>query len=193
MLSAILYSFRAFAAQSTIPGAGIGAFIEFLGASRLSEASNERRLRILDDVVLCIPKTMKPLQAYLEEGGSGLSVYLKGEDLHGNKNREYRPKYSRKKLVASIPPGELLRSSVFYRNVESVNLRSIDDIHEILDYESLFLHESTSMQPIGHLNIHTDCDYEFDESISDFFTHINCIDLGRYGPFQRQGARNYHF
>jgi hypothetical protein len=187
---AILYSFRAFAARSTIPGAGLGAFIEFTGARRLLETSNERRLRILDDVVPSFPKTMRPLQALLEEGGSGISVHLKGENLHGNMNREYRPQFSRKKLVASFPSRSLQRvnSSVFRSNMHTVKLISSDDLHENLEYEAFFVRESSAVQPIGHLNIHTDCDYDVDKGISEFYTDINCIDIGRYGPFQQRGA-----
>lgn len=192
LFTAILYSFRAFAAKSTLPGAGIGAFIEFTGARRMIETSNERRLRILDDVVPSLPKTMRPLQASLEEGGSGISVHLKGESLHGNLNREYRPRSSKKKLVASFPSRsfhqEQGEASVFRSNMETVRLISSHDLHEILEYEAFFVRESSVIQPIGHLNAHTDCDYDVDKSIADFYTEKNCIDIGRYGPFQQRGA-----
>lgn len=188
-----MYSFRAFAAQSKIPGAGIGAFIEFTGARRLIETCNERRLRILDDVVPSVSKTMRPLQAYPEEGGSGVSVYLKGENLHGNKNREYRPQFSRKKLIASLPARTSLNSSDFHRNLVSVRLISNDDLYEILEYEAFFVGDSSAIQPIGHLNIHTDCDYDVDKGISEFYTDINCIDLGRYGPFLQRGTSQVFF
>jgi hypothetical protein len=188
--SAILYTFRAFAAKSTIPGAGLGAFIEFIGARRLNETSNERRLRILDHVVPCLPKTMRPLQACFEEDGGGISVYLKGENLHGKMNRDYRPKFSKKKLVATFQAQTLqtAKPSVVRSKAETVRLVSNDDLHEILEYEAFFVSESSAIRPIGHLNIHTDCDYDVDKSISEFYTGVNCIDLGRYGPFQPKGA-----
>jgi hypothetical protein len=100
---ALLYSFRAFVDKSLIPGAGLGAFIVFTGAKRLNEVSNERRLLMHKEMVPYQSKTMQPLQAYPEDDGSGVTVHLKGEMLHGNYNRDHRPKNSAKKLKAVMP------------------------------------------------------------------------------------------
>lgn len=185
-LQAVLYSFRAFVGKSSIPGAGYGAFLEFTGARRLNEQSNARRDRLITELVVYEPKTMQPLQAVPEDGGSGVTVLLKGENLHGNYNRLYWPSNARKVLKARILYEAVCKNTVFSKATEKVRIVG-EHIHDVLEYEAFSVNQSGSLQPIGHFGIQVACDYVKDPTIRTFFTGVNCIDLGRYGPFRNKG------
>jgi hypothetical protein len=150
----------------------------------LNDASHARRLRLLDLLVPYQSKTTQPLHAYPEEGGSGVTVYLKGENLHGNDNCNFQLP----RLTAKIPNNTLKRKNVFNYKNETLRITSEDDLQVDIEYNMYCIRESSPLQPIGYHKIHTDCDYSVDDNIDDFYTDINCIDLGRYGPFRKQGT-----
>jgi hypothetical protein len=152
----------------------------------LNEESNERQKRLMSELVAYEPTTMKPLQAVPEEGGSGVTVFLKGENLSGNNNRLYWPRDALKKLRAQIPYEALCRSSVFKNAKEKLKIVG-EDIHEVLEYEAYSVSASGPLHPIGHYGIQIESDYVRDPSIKHFSSEVNCIDLGRYGPFRKEG------
>jgi hypothetical protein len=87
----------------------------------------------------------------------------------------------------------LFGSIVFKHKKETVRLFSEHDLHELFEYEGYLVRKTSPLLPIGHFKIHTECDYEADSNVTTFCTDVNCIDLGRYGPFRRQGKFNGSF
>ena len=154
--------------------------MEYTGAKRLIKESYDRQLRLHDQLQIYPPKrTREPLQAYPIEDGSGVTVYLTGQNLHGNNNLDF----FRKKLRAWFSKDALKNShSALFRPKETLKILGVDE------YEACVIKENSPIHPIGHLKINTDCDYEIDETVTSFFTDENCIDLGRYGPFRPKGT-----
>lgn len=111
--TAIVYRFLTYAAKSNIPGANYGAFIVFKGAWKLKEDSLARNKELLPELEPYEAKTKTPLEAVFKKGQSAVTVYLKGENLHGNRNRLYWPRGARKKLKAVVPTEAMASSSVF--------------------------------------------------------------------------------
>jgi hypothetical protein len=157
-----------------------------MGAKRLHEWSNERRLHLLSKLDPYESLTMQPLQAYPRENGSGVTVYLKGNDLHGNNNRNFKLK----QLLAVVPKASNRVKSTFKKKNEMliVRLKSAEDLQLNIEYEANCILDQSPLCPIGHLGVQTDCDYVVDSSVTEFFSDMNCIDLGRYGPFHKTGT-----
>lgn len=187
-----LYDFQVYAAKSQIPGAGFGAFLAFKGARELCPESRERGERLLlERSVVYEPITMEPLQAVMEDGGSGVTVKLKGDNLHGNNNCVYWPPKAREVLRAKIPRERISRGSIFENLKEKVKVRVVgESIHGSEEFEAYSVSGNGPLQPIGHLGIHVAADYKSAPHITSFPKELaksNCIDLGRYGPFRVQG------
>ena len=163
----------------------MGAFLEFVGAKRLHRWSDQRRLRLIHQLDPYEAETMRPLQAYPKKGGSGVTVHLKGNDLHGNGNREFKLK----ELRAIVPKVCLRKKSVSKKKYEelTVNLVSEEDLQLNIEYDANYISEGSLLKPIGHFKVQTDCDYYIDHWTTQFQSKLNCIDLGRYGPFQKSG------
>lgn len=182
---ATIYSFRAFAAKSKLPGAGMGAYIEFMGVKRLNKTSDERRLRLLYQLDHYESLTKQPLQAHPSKYGSGVTVFLKGNDLHGNRNQDFQLK----QLKAVIPKNALRKKSILrMKNEFTVRIKSEEDLQLNIEYDANYVHDDSPLHPIGHLRVQTDCDYYLDHSTTEYDSNLNCIDLGRYGPFQKGGT-----
>ena len=80
--------------------------------------------------------TRHPLQAVFQEGESGVTVHLTGEDLHGFKNRCYVPTDALRVLKAVLPPMESLRpESVLAEGRRKVRVRILGEHLEIPYYE----------------------------------------------------------
>ena len=71
--------------ESSIPGAGHGAFLTFEGARVLKGGLRESAANKKEARVLYQPETMEPLEAVTPDG-CGVSVSLTGKNLHGNRN-----------------------------------------------------------------------------------------------------------
>jgi hypothetical protein len=163
----------------------MGAYLEFMGVKRLNKRSNERRLQLLYQLDPYESLTMQPLQAYPRASGSGVTVILKGNDLHGNSNRHFQLK----QLLAIIPKDNLHKTSKFKKNEKlAVRLIAEEDLLLNIEYDANYIHDDSPLRPVGHLRVQTDCDYYADSSVTEYFSDMNCIDLGRYGPFQKTGT-----
>jgi len=109
----VVYQFRLFVAQSGIPGASHGAFIEFLGAWRLNEESRKLNEELHGQLQYYNAPTREPLHAVFKEGESGATVSLTGINLHGFDNRYYVPRDALRTLKAAKPREGVGRNSVF--------------------------------------------------------------------------------
>ena len=156
-----------------------------MGIKRLCKSSNERRLRLLYQLDEYESITMQPLQAYPKKCGSGVTVFLKGNDLHGNGNRDFQLK----QLKAVISKDSWYKKGLIKKKSEqlTVKLVSEEDLQLNIEYDANYIDENSPLHPIGHLKVQTDCDYYIDRSVTRYFSSLNCIDLGRYGPFQKTG------
>jgi len=117
-----------------------------MGAWRLKEECQQRNARLREQLVYHEAKTREPLEAVFEEGESGVTVHLKGEDLHGNKNRAYWPEDARKSLKAVFAPEVVASSEVFTKRKTVV--RIVGEHLEIPEYEGMsilcFVHMASS-------------------------------------------------
>lgn len=130
---------------------------------------------------------MRPLQAYPEKGGSGVTVHITGENIHDNQNRLYWPRNAVKRLRAKIPYEARCGDTEMINELETLSITG-EDIHDIAEYEAFSVRALGPLRPIGHFGIHINCDYVTDASITAFSSDINCVDLGRYGPFRKEGG-----
>lgn len=73
----------------------LGAFLEYLGARKLTADRRDKGIDAMGEYEHCHFKTNGTLQARTP-GGYGYSVTLTGENLHGNSNRFYWPKAMRR-------------------------------------------------------------------------------------------------
>ena len=164
----------------------MGAYLEFMGVKRLNKKSNERRLRLRDQLDRYEAPTREPLQAYPLENESGVTVFLKGKNLHGNNNRDFKLK----QLIAIIPKDSLRKNSKFKKKNENliVRIKSNEDLQLNMEYDANYIDDDSPLRPIGNLRVHTDCDYAVDSSVTEYFSHMSSFDLGRYGPFQATGT-----
>jgi hypothetical protein len=163
-------------AASKIPGAGYGAFIEFTGARRLNAVSSARRERLYEEMTLCPQFAERTLEAVPEENGSGVSIKLTGRDLHSKENRLYQPKRAMNKLRAKY-------------SGRTVAVRVVgENIHDVEEFEAYYVSESSPFRSIGYLGTQIFCEYTRDPRITSFNMEDNCINLGRYGPFRREGT-----
>ena len=108
----------------------------FLGAWRLSEQSATRNQLLNDQLEYYEAPTRRPLQAVFNKGEGGITVHLKGEDLHGFKNRCYVPKNAIRMLKAILPQEEELHpESIFASGTRNVKVWIVDEHFEIPLYE----------------------------------------------------------
>lgn len=135
----MVYQFRLFVAQSGIPGAKYGAFIEFLGAWRLNEESHKLNDELHGQLQYYNAPTRENLQAVFKEGDSGVTVRLTGENLHGFGNRCYVPRDALKTLKATKPLEGVGPHSVFASCRKNlVKVRIVGEHLEIPAYEGSF-------------------------------------------------------
>jgi hypothetical protein len=174
--SDIIYYFKVDIRESNIPNAGLGAFLTFLGARELDaedKARGESRL-IGREQEWKQRLTTTPLLADHPDGYR-LSLTLEGSNLHGHFNSPYLLK----SLEAVLPDGREAK----------VRLAN----HEKLYYEDeLDAFKSTKDdERIGFLGLFKEADYfpAPKRTFSSLLKNCGVIDLGRYGPFKRQGTR----
>lgn len=122
------------------------------------------------------PLTREPLQAWVGEDVGGVTLKLTGKDLHSDGNRLYQPKRAFRKIKAKY-------------NGRSVKVQIVgENIHDIPEFEAYYVDEESPLQSIGYLGTQILSEYSKDPSIDRFEIRDNCIDLGRYGPFRKQGT-----
>lgn len=160
-------------AKSSIPNAGLGAFLTFLGARRLPKIQAERAQFLLDSRPYKELKTTKPLYA-LHPDGFGLKLILNGEDLHS----PYNNPYLLQALYAVHPKTN---------RPMKVKLAHAHDLYYEDEVDAL--KNPKGRQRIGFLGIHDETQYfhEPKRTFSILKDYCGLIDLGRYGPFRKEG------
>ena len=173
MLPDVIYNFSVEAKTSTIPHAGNGAFLTFLGARELKPSikkRNESYLRKRENIVSChlseeANLLYEPLTCRFENDRMA-SVSLKGEHLHTPHNCWY--------LVAdSVDPETGSAIPDFNRHYTVEELDGMDN----------------QANRIGRLKVNKVSDYIPAPNRTFSSLHKSCglIDLARYGPYQKQG------
>ena len=108
--------------------------MEFKGAYKLKKESFELNEELHPQLTFYEVKTRAPLQAIFKKGESAVTVLLKGENLHGNRNRYYWPTEAVKKLKAVVPEEAMASSRVFAENRKQI-VRVVGEHLEIPMYE----------------------------------------------------------
>ena len=161
-----LYDFRIDIRQSTIPNAGNGAFLTYLGARVLKRKAAERSQRLLgehDDVEVATRQHL----VVTTLGGRNMSVQLTGNNLHYNNNNIYWTNARKEKYLQADDS-----STDFDENEVPCG------VHE--EVEKL-RRKVPDGEAIGFLGIHNLSDYRRDNA-KQFWSHPHAFELGRYGP-----------
>lgn len=98
---------------------------------------------------------------------------LIGQDLHGKENRPYT--FSRE--LNTMYKGKAM-------NVKIVG----EGVNDLPEYDAYYIGEESPLQPVGYLCTQIESEYVIDPTIQSFYSTSNCIDLGRYGPFRKEGT-----
>ena len=138
-----LYDFRVDIKKSSIPNAGHGAFLTYLGARVLKKKAQERSSRLMNqhfivdeaDVVTHLPLSAKTL------GGRTMNVKLTGDNLHYNDNNIYWSKKRARK----------------YASKESFDENEVDC--DVYDEVKKLRNTVPDGQGIGFLGINNESDY----------------------------------
>ena len=145
-----LYDFRVDIKQSSIPNAGHGAFLTYLGARVLKKKAQERSSRLMNqhfivdeaDVVTHLPLSAKTL------GGRTMNVKLTGDNLHYNDNNIYWSKKRFRKYATESNRRHSMES--FDEN--EVNCDVYDEVKKLRN-------TVPDGQGIGFLGINKESDY----------------------------------
>ncbi len=172
ILEETLYDFQLDIRESTIPNAGNGAYLTFLGARKLTKQAATRSERLLKQHVIEDMTDLEPLTAKLP-GGLGIGVTVTGRNLYGNDNNQYWSKN---------------RSQLFFEHCQNgtispeldENLVQCEIHREVLKLRS----KVEDGKRIGFLGIHSESDYV--ESDDELFWSgpESMFEIGRYGPIR---------
>ena len=136
-----LYDFRVDIKKSSIPNAGHGAFLTYLGARVLNESAQQRSTRLMQEhttegeVGTHLPLSAKTL------GGRTMNVTLTGDNLHYNDNNIYWSKKRARK----------------YASKESFDENEVDC--DVYDEVKKLRNTVPDGQGIGFLGINKESDY----------------------------------
>jgi hypothetical protein len=155
----------------------MGAFLQYVGAKRLNKRSKTFNDNIFDNIEIDIELENEPIQAQLEDHGVTVTLKGAGLDEHGRKYCSYHD------LEAVVESKALLSGSALRSGRQKVRIH-IEGVPSNLDRKAYFV--SDESRRIGYLGIHIESDYQ-DRDIPFPVTDEMIIDLGRYGPFRKQG------
>ena len=143
-----LYDFRVDIKKSSIPNAGHGAFLTYLGARVLNESAQQRSTRLMQEhttegeVGTHLPLSAKTL------GGRTMNVTLTGDNLHYNDNNIYWSKKRFRKYATESNRRDSMES--FDEN--EVNCDVYDEVKKLRN-------TVPDGQGIGFLGINKESDY----------------------------------
>lgn len=173
----MLYDFHLHIGKSCIPNSGFGVFLTFKGAHLLKSDALERAQQLMEGRHAVEVPTTCPIDAENADG-TGFSVSLQGENLHGNGNNPYFA-ITRFPLKAILSNGKKILVKIGPKN-----------IHEDVDKLRRKKEIASPKDGLGHFNMHTEEDYMKNNDIQ-FCSHADgcgLIDIGRYGPFLPSGT-----
>jgi hypothetical protein len=131
------------------------------------------------------------LDAIFDGNKNVVTVRLKGENLHGNMNCSYWSMDPNVTFKARIPKNHFPVHESLMKANDKVRVRVVGEgIFHCLEFEAFVIRESSLLKPIGHFGIYTAADYKTATEITIFPREVaiqNCIDIGRYGPFRKEG------
>jgi hypothetical protein len=142
----VLYDFRLFVDKSSIPNAGMGAFLTYMGARKINKDSATYKLcnDLLLDIIYEEPETMSHIIAVMPDGRTK-AVKLCGDNLHCYYNCIYCPKSVELKNKA---PSALVNGKIIKVKVAG---ECLETFHELKDRPK---------DGIGHLGMYRGEDYE---------------------------------
>ena len=162
--------FRVDVKTSTIPGAGVGAFLTYVGAKLLNTTSKTFKIceELLSDSWHHEPMTMSRLSAVMPDGQTK-SLFLTGENLHGNHNCVYWPKRLPSKPLSAKVDGTAIKIKIAGECLET--------------FEEL---RNRPKDGIGHLGMYTEENYE---DVTGIPCPPNLVFklVGPYGPLSPNG------
>ena len=175
----IMYRFHLHVKESSIPKAGYGVFLRFLGAREL-KPSKKARLAEIRSMRPPKESTLFRHMTAIHSQGFGMKVTLTGEHL---KSR-YNSFYPLPELIASVPDDRTHRRKGTKR-ILRVNLSDPDLPFEDNELEGM----RNPDKRIGHYGLFTVDDYvdAAKRTFSSLHLDNGYIDIGRYGPFRTQG------
>lgn len=174
-----LYRFRIDIDRSTIPGAGWGAFITYLGSSHLQPRLCRLNNRIMERRTLHTPKTSQSI-TFRRPDGQLASLKLTGTNLHGNDNNLYWPQTMLPLKSSRSVPGRR-RPVIEHVYLTGQNLHDDPELRALRSRES----KHDKDHRIGHLNALLSTDYVHGNA--EFNVRDSSIYVGRYGPLRREG------
>lgn len=170
----IIYDFVLAASKSTIPNAGNGVFLTFLGARELKPSRRRRGRELIADRPAKEPNLSFPIDA-IHPDGFGITVTITGEHLHCP--------YNSLCLLPSLKALVLDSTG----NERQMKVRFSDP--ELPYYEEELAAFRDPTEKIGLLGIYTEADYVPAPKRTFSSQNRKCgyIDIGRYGPFRKSG------
>ena len=150
-----LFDFRVNINQSTIPNAGYGAFLTYLGARVLKRQPLERSARLMKEhIVENDIDTHNSLDAETI-GGRRMNVSLTGDNLHHNDNSIYWTKKRScefSNYLKSLPPGDGGSREFDESEVDCVIHQEVEKLRKSIPQG----------EGIGFLGINQESDYRWD-------------------------------
>ena len=173
----ILYDFKVCVKPSQIPNSGSGAYLTYLGARLLKADRRFRSNDLLINSSISIVETTKPLTAAFRSTGLRASITLTGKDLHENDGNDFWPDTA--DWIEGIMPTTKKR---FTLKLTGKNIH--DTGEDLLHSRDLQPGET----PIGFRRYHKESHYEeVPLPFCSYYEDCGFIDIGRYGPFRREG------
>lgn len=164
--------------KSRIPNAGLGAFLTYMGARKINKDSETFKIceELLSDCYFYEETTMSHLVAVMPDGLTK-GVALTGENLHGNFNCVYWPKYLSDPIKAQVPSTNPCTETVW----KSVNVRIVGECVEA--FQEL---RNRPENGIGHLGMYKPENYEHVSGIP--YSQNFCFELDApYAPLGPRG------
>jgi len=173
----MLYDFQIDIRESTIPNAGNGAFLTYLGARKLKKQAAIRSERLLKQHVIEGMAETEPMTAILP-GGLGIGVTVTGQNLYRNDNNRYWSKI-RSKFLSEHSQNDTV-SSAFDENSVQCGIHQ-----EVLKLRS----EVEDGKRIGFLGIHSESDYVEANDVLFWSGPESMFEVGRYGPIRPEDRK----
>lgn len=177
----IMYSFLLQVRTSSIPNAGYGLFLKFLGAKELKPSKRARGECIRESRPVN-PNMFFDKLSLFHPRGFGMNLTINGEHLKA----PYNSLYTRRTLQMTLPDDRL---HIRKQQTRTVNLKFSDPDIIYDDDELEGLREPTKR--IGHYGLFTEDDFVDAPRRTFSSLHSNCgfIDIGRYGPFLKEDRK----
>mmetsp|Transcript_11814 Transcript_11814/g.32744 ORF Transcript_11814/g.32744 Transcript_11814/m.32744 type:complete len:1756 (+) Transcript_11814:258-5525(+) len=173
-----LYKFEIRVRHSTIPGASLGAFIQYLGSFHLKPEIKSMYRRIMENRTCHLPRTATSKE-FTRSDGQLCALKLTGENLHGNDNKLYWP-------ITQVP----LLTSQDNTKTWKIHVTG-EQIHDNHEFDALRARVKKHCRPIGKLGILLESDYVPVDA--PFDAHNASIHIGRYGPVKKEDRKTESF